>query len=110
MRLIKDIETLHRLGGSIARSSGRITRLPTPEEFKKNNEYSGIRGKVQAEGYEVVMGDATILQTLQNQAIQRAIGELMAARETMRIEENGESHPLDKVIQECIQMLRDNMR
>ena len=55
------------------------------------------------------MGEATIMQTLRYQALQRAIGELMAARETMRLEENGDYDPLDKVIQDCITMLKDNM-
>lgn len=55
------------------------------------------------------MGEPTIMQTLRYQALQRAIGELMAARETMRLEENGEYDPLDKVIQDCITMLKDNM-
>lgn len=58
---------------------------------------------------EVIMGEATIMQTLRYRALQRAIGELMAARETMRLEENGEYDPLDKVIQDCITMLKDNM-
>lgn len=55
------------------------------------------------------MGEATLLQTLRYQALQRAIGEMMAARETMYLQENGEYDPLDKVIQECIQKLKDNM-
>lgn len=58
---------------------------------------------------EVVMGEATLLQTLRYQALQRAIGEMMAARETMYLQENGKYDPLDKVIQECIQKLKDNM-
>lgn len=58
---------------------------------------------------EVVMSEARILQTLRHQALQRAIGELMAARETMYLQDDGEYDSLDKVIQECIQKLQDNM-
>lgn len=53
--------------------------------------------------------DVTILQTLQNQALQRAIGELNAALEAMRIEDDGEFPPLATVIQNCITTLKDNM-
>lgn len=55
------------------------------------------------------MSEARILQTLRHQALQRAIGELMAARETMYLQDDGEYDPLDKVIQDCITMLKDNM-
>lgn len=55
------------------------------------------------------MGEATIMQTLQYQALQRAIGELNAALETMRAGENGDFPPLAGVIQDCITQLKDNM-
>ncbi|WP_161985784.1 hypothetical protein [Ewingella americana] len=55
------------------------------------------------------MGDVTIIQTLQYQALQRAIGEMNAALEAIRIEEDGEYSPLAEVIQDCITKLNDNM-
>lgn len=55
------------------------------------------------------MSEVTILQVLQDQALERAIGELNAALQTMRVDSNGEFPALAKVIQECIERLRSEM-
>ncbi|HDL7189493.1 TPA: hypothetical protein PXN07_004066 [Yersinia enterocolitica] len=55
------------------------------------------------------MSEVTILQTLQYQALQRAIGEMNAALETMREDDAGEYPLLAKVIEDCITKLKDNM-
>lgn len=55
-------------------------------------------------------GEVTIMKTLRYQALQRAIGELNAALETMHVGEDGNFPPLGDVIQDCITTLKDNMR
>lgn len=55
------------------------------------------------------MSEITILKVLSDQAVERAIGELHAALQAMRADDNGEFPPYAKVIQECIQKLRDEM-
>ncbi|EPJ0400775.1 MULTISPECIES: hypothetical protein [Providencia] len=55
------------------------------------------------------MSNATMLQVLRQQALQRAIGEMNAALETMLKDESGEYPALASVVQECIEKLKDNM-
>ncbi|MDH2394346.1 hypothetical protein QDQ39_00815 [Providencia rettgeri] len=55
------------------------------------------------------MSDQTILQVLRQQALQRAIGEMNAALETMLKDNNGEYPALAEILQDCIKTLKDNM-
>lgn len=55
------------------------------------------------------MSNATMLQVLRQQALQRAIGEMNAALETMLKDESGEYPALAGIVQECIEKLKDNM-
>ncbi len=54
---------------------------------------------------EAIMSDANTLQTLRNQALRRAVGELQAALEAIRIDDSGEWPECVKEIMECIEKI-----
>lgn len=72
MALIKDMETLRRLQESLSRSSGRITRLPMPEEIKSHSE---IRGEVKAQENMLVIKDVETLQRIA-ESMSRSSGQI----------------------------------
>lgn len=55
------------------------------------------------------MNESRFLQTLCYQALERAIGELNAAQQAMYTDRDGNYPELSKVIDECIEKLRNEM-
>ncbi|EGG4120924.1 hypothetical protein SI35_23800 [Salmonella enterica] len=54
---------------------------------------------------EVIMSDVNTLQTLRNQSLRRAVGELQAALEAIRVDDSGEWPECVKEIMECIEKI-----